>query len=87
VIFAPEDLDRIELPKGSSCLKASNCCRRQSLHAAKKQQRHQSGICSLGGAAVELEIEMPSVVVSCLRRERFNASSKLFSEFAVGEFE
>jgi hypothetical protein len=72
---------------GLNCLKGQAALGRQSLHAAKKQQRHQSGICSLGGAAVELEIKMPSVAVSCLRRERFNASGKLFSEFAVVEFE
>jgi hypothetical protein len=53
-----------------------------------KTARHQSGICSLGGVAVELEIEMPQCKWVVRRRERFNANRAIFQKFdPVVEFE
>jgi hypothetical protein len=37
-----------------------------------KQQRRLSGICSLGGAAVELDVQFPSDGVSTQPAKRFN---------------
>ena len=59
---------------GSGDRRASEVCLRHS-QKGSKQQRRLSGVYSLGGAAVELDMQFPSEGVSAQPAKRFNDSS------------